>query len=400
MADRHDDRSLELMLDRFWDESFLGEPAGSEPSNLETTDPGLAATVRRVHALNLAPAANSSFADRLWEDLMYSQSIAGTLAPHPISPVAPGAARPVAPRLRPPGRLIPTSRPRLQWALSQFGIAALLIVMLGLGYVAYRAGFNGDDRQPTAPAAVQSASPSPEAESTAQTEAEGDAVLRVELPPEVLAALSNGSALTHLTVPPGNEATWTVPQAALLHYVVSGTLTVTPVAPAQALRAGETAWAPVAAGEALVLRPGDALLLVDDVSAAYANDGAVPVETVTWLLGNARAAVDPIPPAWTTSDLQFGEGLAPAAHPGSAAVLQLRRIVLEPNGELPAPPAGESRLRVGVPFNDTGTPVSVSLTRRADGYAFNYGTDSVLIFEVTVTFGGPSGSDSPAAASG
>src|SRR5688572_32793038 len=92
----HDRRDLPLAqsMDRYWDEVFQGEPAGSD---LGALDPDLEATVRRVHALNVAPAADPAFASRLWEDLMRAHGVVGDL--HPI-PNAVASSRAVAPLRR------------------------------------------------------------------------------------------------------------------------------------------------------------------------------------------------------------------------------------------------------------------------------------------------------------
>lgn len=95
-------------LDQLWDETIRGTP--HRPPDL---DPGLAGTVRRLHALGDAVAPDSAFARRLWADL--SQPVAAMnvgatrsapLVPHaslvPFAPVIPSAveesARPDAQR--------------------------------------------------------------------------------------------------------------------------------------------------------------------------------------------------------------------------------------------------------------------------------------------------------------
>ncbi|HEY7030067.1 MAG TPA: sigma-70 family RNA polymerase sigma factor, partial [Thermomicrobiales bacterium] len=127
MPDRRD-LPLDLTLDRFWDEVFRGEPAGSD---LEPLDPGLAATVRRVHALETAPPADPVFASRLWEDLMHAQGIAGSISLRPTPPPAgPTAHARPAPRPRP---LFGAPDSRRRWALAQAGLAAIvLIALIGL----------------------------------------------------------------------------------------------------------------------------------------------------------------------------------------------------------------------------------------------------------------------------
>ena len=66
MPDRHDP-VLAQAADRYWDAVFLDQ---SPDTDLERLDPGLAATVRRMRALDDPPPANPDFPSRLWEDLM------------------------------------------------------------------------------------------------------------------------------------------------------------------------------------------------------------------------------------------------------------------------------------------------------------------------------------------
>jgi sugar lactone lactonase YvrE len=144
MPDRRD-LPLDLTLDRFWDETFGGDPAGSD---LETLDPGLAATVRRVHALNTAPPADPVFASRLWEDLMHAQGIAGPISLRPTPPPAgPTAHARPAPRPRP---LFGAPDSRRRWTFAQFATALLLVVTLAAIYFAF---FNGNQNahQPVTP---------------------------------------------------------------------------------------------------------------------------------------------------------------------------------------------------------------------------------------------------------
>jgi DNA-binding beta-propeller fold protein YncE len=79
---------LAAALDRHWDTVLAGDPS---PADLSFTDldPGLAATVQRVHALDVTPRPHPAFASVLWEDLMQSQPLslasnAGMTPPIPL----------------------------------------------------------------------------------------------------------------------------------------------------------------------------------------------------------------------------------------------------------------------------------------------------------------------------
>lgn len=128
------DLRLDLSIDRYMDELVLGEAASADP---EALDPGLAATVRRVQALNWAPKAELRFADRLWNDLMIPYGAAGdrqwSPRPEPLK-----SSRSVAPLPLPPSGPLPVPANRRRWALTQLATAALLVLTLALGAFASR----------------------------------------------------------------------------------------------------------------------------------------------------------------------------------------------------------------------------------------------------------------------
>jgi DNA-binding beta-propeller fold protein YncE len=69
MPDRHDS-SIELIVDRYWDAALAGSvgPPGDD------IDPELAATVQRVHALDVSQPHSPLFASTLWADLMHTHA--------------------------------------------------------------------------------------------------------------------------------------------------------------------------------------------------------------------------------------------------------------------------------------------------------------------------------------
>jgi outer membrane protein assembly factor BamB len=124
MPDRRDLR-LDLLLDRYLDEVFLGDPAGSD---LDTNDPDLAATVQRVHALNVEPVIRPTFENKLWEDLMFSTTTAGELSLRPSQPPAGLPTRLKVPTLSWPRLHVPAARRR--WLIAQAALALLIVVAL------------------------------------------------------------------------------------------------------------------------------------------------------------------------------------------------------------------------------------------------------------------------------
>jgi outer membrane protein assembly factor BamB len=138
------DPALDRSINRYWDEVFGGDPAGSAP---EPLDPDLAATVRRVHELDTAPPANPVFASRLWEELMHGQGIAGQVSLRPALPLR-GATSPPRTPLRSWVRGGSDSRQHMVFA--QIATALLIVVTLAAIYFAF---FHGDQpaHQPATP---------------------------------------------------------------------------------------------------------------------------------------------------------------------------------------------------------------------------------------------------------
>ncbi len=127
--------SLDLRLDRYFDEILFGD---SSVSGLNAQEPALAATVRRLSDLNAPKAAHPQFASRLWNDLIQDRQ--------PVAdPRSLGAsvAEPAESRLRlralPPVK-IPGERRR--WMIAQFATAALLVVTLIAGWLAFDSGIH------------------------------------------------------------------------------------------------------------------------------------------------------------------------------------------------------------------------------------------------------------------
>ena len=139
MPDRHDPL-LAQVADRYWDAVFRDE---SLDSDLERFDPGLAATVRRMHALDDPPPANPDFPSRLWEDLMSAHGLAADLRLRPVN--APGRGVPAA---LPAPRPIPL-RPRDGGRFATAAVVVLTLVgsllLSGDGYRLFR---GADDATP------------------------------------------------------------------------------------------------------------------------------------------------------------------------------------------------------------------------------------------------------------
>jgi eukaryotic-like serine/threonine-protein kinase len=130
----HGDLPIDLRLDRYYDEVFLGDPAGSGKDAL---DPALAATVRRLRELAAVESANPEFASKLWKDLAPAQDTAIDNRPRELS----FAANPAQSRIRSlpwPDFKVPGERRK--WFVAQFAMAALLVITLVASWFTFRPG--------------------------------------------------------------------------------------------------------------------------------------------------------------------------------------------------------------------------------------------------------------------
>lgn len=117
------------LLDWHWDRAAGGESVA--PARL---DQELAMTIRQLHALDDALEPDPEFDDRLWEDLMETPAFAHparriSVAPHPTAVGKwPGAPRPSHQR----------GRATSGWSTGAIATAAMVVLTLAAGYLAYR----------------------------------------------------------------------------------------------------------------------------------------------------------------------------------------------------------------------------------------------------------------------
>jgi hypothetical protein len=124
-------------LARFWDDLAAGQDLDSE-----AIDPTLAEAVRRLHTAQDVGGADPAFTKRLLEELMHAPASA-----LPGDGVARAAWGPAV-------RATSPSRKRPVRAYLQFAMAAMLLVSLGIGYLAFQPFGSGDDGPSSIPAAV------------------------------------------------------------------------------------------------------------------------------------------------------------------------------------------------------------------------------------------------------
>jgi hypothetical protein len=360
-------------LDAFWDE-FGGDDPG-RPSDLDL-DPILAEAIRRLHDLDTQPAEDPAFGPRLWADMMGGVAQAGTLPLRP-RPLGTNGRTQLPPR---PGVSATQPAPWRHRSTVVAAIAAvLLLIGVGIGYLAFGPGWPGDELRTTIPAAVApAATPSP----APYTE---ESLLTITLPAEALpGGDAIGAGLIHVTIPVGNRSTWvpTCCPGPYVDYVIVGSYTVRADAPIQVVRDDGSA-EDIPAGTEVTLGAGDALISRNEVGIEGANTGSGPVELLGWLLVETTSSFGGhYLPGWVSysSDVQLPLLLSP-----SPATLHVRRIELTGEASFPAPADGTLVFVVSPPVNAAGTPTTVSrVVKRSDGELVNVGKETGVVYLVTL----------------
>lgn len=378
----------ETRLNRFWNE--LVRPTG-DPDAGGGLDPAAADAVRRLQTLGAAPppASSRERVRRAVQANVRSRPTRGGETPMnqaarfaPTRPIAGSNGRPVAlPLGRPLVVVPPVSRGRRHWGGAQLATAALLLLTLGLGYLALGPGHADPDRSTMLPAAVGPAgTPAPD-------RAAAETLLRVTLPTTLVPQNGGGnSGLGRFTVPPGTRGTWTASAygccgGVRVDYVVAGRYTVWAEGPVQVVPAGGTPET-VLAGTARVLGPGDAMIAPNETGFTATNPGPAPAVVLAW---NRLTGIGPdaqVPTGWLdeTHDVQPNVALPPGP-----ATLVLRRVELAPDATFPAPAAGTLQFGVPLPDNAAGTPVAAyPIVHRGDGAIHNVGRAAVTLCVLTL----------------
>lgn len=260
MPDRDHDLLLAEALDRHWDAVF----AGARDPVLDATDPGLAATVQRVHALDAAVEPHPVLATKLWEDLMSAQTMTAPSGPTPRFLPRPSSIQESNPWL-----FVAAPRP-----IQRLAAAIVLIALLGASLIAalYPHWPRSDNQLPLIAPAVQ-ATPEPGVSSTTLLEL-------------TLSEMSPGRAFVQsdrYTLPPGTTmSTGTRNSPTVdIYLVVDGSLAINAneaPRPVEVIRAGgaeETET--IASGETAKAGAGDAVLVHGGSEASLGNDTSAPV---------------------------------------------------------------------------------------------------------------------------
>jgi hypothetical protein len=363
---------MDQRLERYWDGLASGQPVDPEAEQL---DPTLAQTVRHAHALDDAPPIDTRFKRQLWEDLMHGATLIQPLRVRSSEVVLNG-------RVHTPERrntaLPPAPR---RWGFAQLTTAALVVLVLGLIYVALGPGQRDNGQSATAPAEILPTVAATPGEPVEET------LLSVAISAEELPRSDRIFAgLAHVTIPAGLISTWEGDNTNCcpglrIDYVLAGDMTVQATGPMRVVPANREPRT-VPAGTEVVLEAGDAVVLAYQITATFANPDASPVEVLDWIVtdDSGSYSVSGVPPEWQVHHVDNRERVD--MPPGSATV-RLRRVELPGLAELPVPP-NSLQFAVTLPANDAGTPTSSSIGSGSDGEVRNVGREAVTAYVLTL----------------
>ncbi len=318
-------------LDRFWND-IVSDGAAQPP---EEVDEVFAAMIHRLAELGELPGMSTA-RPRVWQNLTRLAAtrgepnvsangfVRGPLASDstawvPRQPAEPQASLATWQGFRRAGVLLAT--------------ACLLLLTVGLGYLALRSGAP-DQRLASLPALVAPATPAIDDQSS-QT------LAAITLPAGTVTSPIRGG-LNHYTIPAGTQSgtgsTWvsTCCRGPRLEYVISGSFTVSSTGPVQVLRGGTGTWETIAADTELSITAGDALLLRLEDAFDAANTSPVPVELIEAVLIDTEVRDDPIPAGWVVNDQDVAS--TSVIVPPVPATLRLQRATVASNSDLLLPP--------------------------------------------------------------
>jgi hypothetical protein len=357
---------------------------GNAPDDADTAE-GFVDVLGRLHASDTTPALLPGQRRQIWEAIMATAATSAdpprhaSRVPPSANGHAPGLALlPSAAPLRwPPA----TARPG--WILAQLATAALLLVTLGLGYLTFGPGRQGE-RVPALPALVAPATATP-SETTLET------VFATTLPAAQITSAGdlNTFLLTHAVI----EADTRVPiqgqiAGPLIIHVLQGKLTLRVDGPLQIVRGpdeavnahGASGVEDISPGTEAVLGPGDTAVYAYERPAEFANLGATSVHLV---VGGYLAGLVPGPLADLTF-IDYAEQYPVPALPPGPVRATLMRAVVPAKEAVPAPPPGTL-------IRAVGAEGEVSIGEGSDGAIRNVNSEPITIYLLTLE---PSGATS------
>jgi hypothetical protein len=174
-------------------------------------------------------------------------------------------------------------------------------------------------------------------------------------------------------------------------YVLSGLLNARATGASQLHRAGAATWQFVPADTTVTMATGDSLLFLGVGEIELVNPGTAPTEILGILVSQSNDQSDP--PAYLPDVTVHDYELAPPdgiALPDRAIRVQMRRLDLAPEAELPPVDGSIARLSLTLPWNEAGTPVAAPLLMQSsDGVLNNSDTDQSTVYVASIAVAEP-----------
>lgn len=334
-------RQAEEQASRAWDAVARGEtPADSD------LDPALIETIRRLKELGDQPRPDSTFADRLEDELIRAMDIA------PFAPLPTTRMLTTVPNGQLVRHALPQAPPRLdgsrsRWALAQFATAALVVLVLaGSLFAVESRRFRQEEEAPVVISAIVG---TPEA-SPAPAGITEDTVLFQQRIDEIPAG-ADWAGVERTTLAPGAVMNQGTPSDAgvgpYLYRVEAGTVTGHANGPIAVTRAGKTTEELVSPDTDVVLTTGDVAFVRPNVASHWRNAGSSPatvLDTGISTPGSMNGG------AWVDGTLLSFAALIdawPVTPPPAPEELSVHQMTLAPGASLPNGPEPGLKL-VGV----------------------------------------------------
>ena len=321
MAER-DAASTEAILDRYWDAVLAGEPGAID----RDLDPVLAATVRRVHALDAKPIPSSQFSAKLWEVLVHTQVDVTS----PLLDFSPPSRLYSEPLVVAPSHRIGRQAPTI---FSRLAAAVILVALIAASAYAALYPLGMLDRNALT---LFAPADNPSAETDDRI---GDVLLSLtlsDLPP-----MRTFGGLTVTDYPAGASSQERTRRGPQLWYVAIGpmTLNVTEASkPVRVIAPGSTeltsADALLSTGNETEVAAGSTVVAPSGSVIELLNSGSEPARMLALLAADASDSDGTLRDGatWRWGSVGMPQEIAPPVH------FDLRQVTINPSAALPIPP--------------------------------------------------------------
>jgi hypothetical protein len=316
MVEPRRERAVAEALDRYWD-AVRGDVRSAPPDELE---PALAATARRVQALDTTQTPHPAFASALWEELMTSHALSATASadlPLPTAGAETVSTRPLA--------ALPRAHP-----LARLAAALLLFALLAGSVLAvlYPYRPHGDGLLPIL---------APVGAPTATVDSVGGSLL-LDLTLTDLPPMRTFGGIDVTEYPPGAYSEERTPYFPEVFHIVVGPMTMIVAEspePVQIIAPGaSTTTSNAEEGDEAVLGTGTTVVAPAGSVLALHNDGTMPTRQLSLISGGDAYASHRDGATWRWGSVGMPQDLAPPV------TIRLEQLTLNPSAALPLPESG------------------------------------------------------------